>query len=113
TASAAAVATTPATAAVAPSPVESPPRTSSPAESPLTPSPAGSALTEPPGIGPLATEAVPAGPAATGTRTTPDAEPEALDLLSIAGGSITKRLVPVIVGLVAVGAVIAWLVARR
>ncbi|RLP88440.1 carbon monoxide dehydrogenase [Micromonospora sp. BL4] len=112
-ASAAAVATTPATAAVAPSPVESPPRTSSPAESPPTPSPAGSALTEPPGIGPLATEAVPTGPAATGTRTTPDAEPEALDLLSIAGGSITKRLVPVIVGLVAVGAVIAWLVARR
>ncbi|SCG54116.1 Carbon monoxide dehydrogenase subunit G [Micromonospora echinaurantiaca] len=40
------------------------------------------------------------------------AEPEALDLLSIAGGSITKRLVPVLVGLVVVGAVIAWLVAR-
>ncbi|MEH0932408.1 SRPBCC family protein [Micromonospora sp. CPCC 205558] len=40
-------------------------------------------------------------------------EPEALDLLSIAGGSVTKRLVPVLVGVVAVGAVIAWLVARR
>ncbi|WP_433308545.1 SRPBCC domain-containing protein [Micromonospora sp. CA-269861] len=40
-------------------------------------------------------------------------EPEALDLLSIAGGSVTRRLVPVLVGLVAVGAVIAWLVARR
>ncbi|WP_233257703.1 SRPBCC family protein [Micromonospora sp. S4605] len=42
----------------------------------------------------------------------PAAEPEALDLLSLAGGSITKRLVPVLVGLVVVGAVIAWLVAR-
>ncbi|MFI5488997.1 SRPBCC family protein [Micromonospora echinaurantiaca] len=45
-------------------------------------------------------------------RAEPAAEPEALDLLSIAGGSITKRLVPVLVGLVGVGAVIAWLVAR-
>ncbi|SIM80502.1 SRPBCC family protein [Micromonospora cremea] len=52
-------------------------------------------------------------PSAATLRATPSAEPEALDLLSIAGGSITKRLVPVIVGLVAVGAVIAWLVARR
>ncbi|WP_432050668.1 SRPBCC family protein [Verrucosispora sp. NA02020] len=38
---------------------------------------------------------------------------EALDLLSIAGGSITKRVVPLVVGLVVVGAVIAWLIARR
>ena len=47
------------------------------------------------------------------TRVAAAAEPEALDLLSIAGGSITKRLVPVVVGLVAVGAVIAWLASRR
>ncbi|MET8832489.1 SRPBCC domain-containing protein [Micromonospora sp. NPDC004540] len=51
-------------------------------------------------------------PSAT-ARAEPAAEPEALDLLSIAGGSITKRLVPVLVGIVVVGAVIAWLVARR
>ncbi|MFG2099835.1 SRPBCC domain-containing protein [Micromonospora echinaurantiaca] len=50
-------------------------------------------------------------PTTTG-RAEPAAEPEALDLLSIAGGSITKRLVPVLVGLVVVGAVVAWLVAR-
>lgn len=49
----------------------------------------------------------------TTARGGPAAEPEALDLLSIAGGSITRRLVPVLVGIVVVGAVIAWLVARR
>jgi hypothetical protein len=42
-----------------------------------------------------------------------DSDDEALDLLSIAGGSITKRVVPLVVGLVVVGAVIAWLIARR
>ncbi|MFI7081136.1 SRPBCC family protein [Micromonospora sp. NPDC049903] len=42
-----------------------------------------------------------------------DDDDEALDLLSIAGGSITKRVVPLVVGLVVVGAVIAWLIARR
>jgi uncharacterized protein len=40
-------------------------------------------------------------------------EPEPLDLLSIAGGSIYKRLVPVAVAVVVVGAVVAWLVGRR
>ncbi|MCG5441538.1 SRPBCC family protein [Micromonospora sp. NIE79] len=83
-ASATAVATTPGTTAVAPSPVE---------PSPVAPSPVE-----------VSTDAA---------RVAPTAEPEALDLLSIAGGSVTKRLVPVLVGLVAVGAVIAWLVARR
>ncbi|WBB68287.1 SRPBCC family protein [Micromonospora sp. WMMD812] len=48
----------------------------------------------------------------TTTRVEPAAEPEALDLLSVAGGSITKRVVPVLVGLLAVGAVIAWLATR-
>lgn len=42
----------------------------------------------------------------------PDAEPEALDLLAVAGGSLYKRLVPVAVGVVVVG-VIVWFVARR
>ncbi|SCF07908.1 Carbon monoxide dehydrogenase subunit G [Micromonospora coriariae] len=83
-ASAPAVASTPVTAAVEPSPVE---------PSPVEPSPVDPSAAAPP-----ATSA---------------AEPEALDLLSIAGGSITKRLVPVIVGLVAAGVVIAWLIARR
>ncbi|MFE9689642.1 SRPBCC family protein [Micromonospora sp. NPDC005806] len=50
-------------------------------------------------------------PVETPTTAAP-AEAEALDLLSIAGSSITKRLVPVLVGLVVVGAVIAWLVGR-
>ncbi|MGC4749609.1 SRPBCC family protein [Micromonospora sp. DT201] len=58
-------------------------------------------------------KAPPIEPSAVTAPATPVAEPEALDLLSIAGGSVTKRLVPVVVGLVAVGAVIAWLVARR
>jgi hypothetical protein len=40
-------------------------------------------------------------------------EPEALDLLSIAGGSIYKRVAPLVVGVVVIGGVIAWLVARR
>ncbi|WP_328415803.1 SRPBCC domain-containing protein [Micromonospora sp. NBC_00389] len=106
-ASAAAVATTPGTAAVTPAPVE---------PSPVAPSAAELSLAEPAPVEPPAatSRAAPAVESATaGTRTTPASEPEALDLLSIAGGSITKRLVPVIVGLVAVGAVIAWLVARR
>ncbi|AXO37129.1 SRPBCC domain-containing protein [Micromonospora echinospora] len=41
------------------------------------------------------------------------AEPETLDLLDIAGGAVVKRLVPVLVGILVVGAVIAWRVARR
>ncbi len=41
------------------------------------------------------------------------AEPETLDLLDVAGGAVVKRLVPVLVGIVVVGAVIAWWVARR
>lgn len=60
-----------------------------------------------------AVEPSPVEPPATTTLAVPAAEPEALDLLSIAGGSISKRLVPVVVGVVAVGAVIAWLVAQR
>ncbi|MEU8215542.1 SRPBCC domain-containing protein [Micromonospora taraxaci] len=93
-ASATAIVTTPSTAAVAPSPVEpSPLSSSAAAPSPVTPSVVG--------------------PSADTARATPAAEPEALDLLSIAGGSVTKRLVPALVGLAAVGAVIVWLVARR
>ncbi|WP_430782704.1 SRPBCC family protein [Actinoplanes sp. G11-F43] len=54
-------------------------------------------------------------PAATATaeRTIESEEPEPLDLLEVAGGSIYKRLIPVAVGTVlVVGAVIVWFVAR-
>ncbi|MFE9914057.1 SRPBCC domain-containing protein [Micromonospora sp. NPDC005553] len=113
-ASATAVATTPSTAAVAPSPVEPSPV----APSPAGPSPVSSRPGSPPpdASSPVASSGnAPSGIAPSGdaVRVAPTAEPEALDLLSIAGGSVTKRLVPVVVGLVAVGAVIAWLVARR
>jgi carbon monoxide dehydrogenase subunit G len=40
-------------------------------------------------------------------------EPEPLDLLSVAGSSIYKRAIPVVIGVVVVGAVIAWAIARR
>ncbi|MCG5447780.1 SRPBCC family protein [Micromonospora hortensis] len=104
-ASATAVATTPSTAAVAASPVEPSTVVSSPAgSSPVPPGPGS----PPSGVRPSGVR-----PSGDAVRVAPTAEPEALDLLSIAGGSVTKRLVPVLVGLVAVGAVIAWLVARR
>ena len=64
-----------------------------------------------------AAAARPSGAAATSPAGTPAAgrndEPEPLDLLEIAGGSIYKRLVPLAVGVVVVGAVIVWFVARR
>ncbi len=52
------------------------------------------------------------------TRRTPAAEldtseAEPLDLLSMAGGSVYKRLIPLAVGAVAVVGVLAWLAARR
>jgi carbon monoxide dehydrogenase subunit G len=40
-------------------------------------------------------------------------EPEALDLLALAGGSVYKRAIPVGIGVVVVAAVIVWFVARR
>ncbi|MGC4862343.1 SRPBCC domain-containing protein [Micromonospora sp. DT41] len=134
-ASATAVTTIPATAAVAPSPVDPSPIAPSPIEpTAITASPITEAPAEPsPLAEPSAGEPSPADPStdersvmghptagpaqgrppAVDGRTAPAAEPEALDLLSLAGGSITKRLVPAVVGLVVVGAVIAWLVARR
>ncbi|SCL34674.1 hypothetical protein GA0070624_5054 [Micromonospora rhizosphaerae] len=63
--------------------------------------------------GTAAVEPTPIEPSATTALAEPAAEAEALDLLSIAGPSITKRLVPVLVGLVVVSAVIAWRVASR
>ncbi|MCU7726511.1 SRPBCC domain-containing protein [Actinoplanes sp. KI2] len=40
-------------------------------------------------------------------------EPEPLDLLGVAGSSIYKRAIPVVVGVLVIGAVIAWVIARR
>jgi hypothetical protein len=40
-------------------------------------------------------------------------EPEALDLLALAGGSVYKRLIPLGIGVAAVAAAIVWFVARR
>jgi carbon monoxide dehydrogenase subunit G len=113
-ASAAAVATAPATAAVEPSPVE-PART-------VEPSPVEPARTvEPSPVEPArSTVAVEETAAAAAIRKpapadslSPVDEPEALDLLSLAGSSIYKRVVPIAVAVVVIGAVIAWLVARR
>ncbi|WP_433533199.1 SRPBCC family protein [Micromonospora sp. CA-263727] len=96
-------------AAAAPAPA-GPASADSPAGSATGPesTPAATATTGPAASTPVATaQPAPAAPA------TPNRDDDALDLLSIAGGSITKRIVPVLVGLVVVGAVIAWLVARR
>ncbi|MEU4692587.1 SRPBCC domain-containing protein [Actinoplanes sp. NPDC023714] len=49
---------------------------------------------------------------ASGERKIESAEPEALDLLEVAGGSIYKRAIPVVVGVAVVAAVIVWAVAR-
>ncbi|MGW3787285.1 SRPBCC domain-containing protein [Micromonospora chokoriensis] len=113
-ASATAIVTTPSTAAVAPSPVEpSPVPPSAPSSSAPSSSAAASPLVDSSPLSSSAAAPSVVGPSADTARATPAAEPEALDLLSIAGGSVTKRLVPALVGLVAVGAVIVWLVARR
>ncbi|MEU5964265.1 SRPBCC domain-containing protein [Micromonospora parva] len=80
----------------------------------LVEAPSASGSSVPPSPSTSASASASAGGSPTGsTSVTSAAEPEALDLLSIAGASVTRRLVPVVVGLVALGAVIAWLVARR
>ena len=40
-------------------------------------------------------------------------DPEALDLLALAGGSVYRRAIPLGIGVVVVAAVIVWFVARR
>jgi carbon monoxide dehydrogenase subunit G len=61
---------------------------------------------------PASEAAVPVATSASGERKIESAEPEALDLLEVAGTSIYKRAVPVVVGLAAVAAVIVWAVTR-
>ena len=58
-----------------------------------------------------AAPAAAAGTAVGGTVAAGGAEPAALDLMSVAGGAIYKRLVPVLVGLVVLG-VIIYLIVR-
>ena len=58
-----------------------------------------------------ASNGAPGAAAAGGTVAASTAEPAALDLMSVAGGAIYKRLVPVVVGLVVLGVVI-WLIVR-
>jgi carbon monoxide dehydrogenase subunit G len=109
----AAEAPTPAPAA-GPAPVESPAVESAAVESPAV----ESAAVESPAVESAAVESPavesPAVRSPAPARSFADtAEPEPLDLLSVAGGSIYKRLIPVAAGVVVVGAVIAWLIARR
>ncbi|BAL90997.1 hypothetical protein AMIS_57770 [Actinoplanes missouriensis 431] len=51
-------------------------------------------------------------PAPAAERKIESAEPEALDLLEVAGGSIYKRAIPVVIGVAVAAAVIVWAVAR-
>jgi len=51
-------------------------------------------------------------PAAAPTPPAPQVEAEALDLGAVAAGPVLKRVVPVVVGVVAVAAIV-WLVARK
>ena len=80
-----------------------------PAADAPTPSPA-----EPATPGPTAAAAEPAAaaPTPTGPRRIDGAEPEAVDLLSAAGGAVAKRVVPLLVLVVVVVGVVVWLVAR-
>ncbi|MEU8820716.1 SRPBCC family protein [Actinoplanes sp. NPDC048796] len=80
----------------------------SPAAVELAASPAGHALN---GRAPTSAAAAVATPAAIDAAATAETEP--LDLLDLAGGSLYKRLIPVAVGVVVVGAVIVWAVGRR
>ncbi|MBQ1044395.1 MULTISPECIES: SRPBCC family protein [unclassified Micromonospora] len=80
-------------------------------------SPAGLSSATPSGTTVAGTPMAGTSVAASASTGRPDAgagtEPETLDLLDIAGGAVVKRLVPALVGIVVVGAVIAWWVARR
>ncbi|GGN23931.1 carbon monoxide dehydrogenase subunit G [Actinoplanes campanulatus] len=78
-----------------------------PAASPVaeTPAPAASSVAETPA--PAAEVAAPASVAVK-----EEAEPEALDLLAVAGGSVYKRLIPVGIGVAVAAAVVIWFVAR-
>ncbi|MEV0898767.1 SRPBCC family protein [Actinoplanes sp. NPDC049802] len=121
TVSAAAAETAPATAAALGDPAPDVPRIDETAAAPVAPDPSAgevepaagrirTAAGTPEPVAPLRTPepglAVPAASAASAS------EPEPLDLLQVAGGSVYKRLVPVAVGVAVVAAVVIWFVAR-
>jgi carbon monoxide dehydrogenase subunit G len=101
-----AAAPVPVTVTPAETPAQTPVQT--PAE-PLVASAAAVATAPAAAVAPSPVEA----PAVVRASAQASEEPEALDLLSIAGGSIYKRILPLAAGVVVVGAVIAWFVARR
>jgi carbon monoxide dehydrogenase subunit G len=93
--------------------------TAAPAPAPGTPlsapaaaaASAGQSATAPVAASAAASAAGPAISAASGTVAASSPEPAALDLMSVAGSAIYKRLVPLVVGLVVLGLVI-WLIVR-
>jgi hypothetical protein len=52
------------------------------------------------------------GAAAASPPTQPTPEPEALDLMELAGGAVAKRVVPVAIGVAVVAAVVIYLIVR-
>ena len=70
---------------------------------PATPAPEPAAPAPQPAAAGAAAPPASASPSATGLRSSAgDDEPEALDLMALAGGSIAKRVVPLVVGVVVV-----------
>ncbi|WP_250002889.1 SRPBCC domain-containing protein [Actinoplanes sp. M2I2] len=99
-----------------PSGVTSPPATTSPPAPPTAPADPGAPIRDPHEA--ASPENARAGRATTTVAAPRSAvpateEPEALDLLAVAGGSVYKRLVPLGVIVAALVALIAWLVGRR
>ncbi|MCM4082136.1 SRPBCC domain-containing protein [Paractinoplanes hotanensis] len=88
------------------------PATTTPAStSSSTAAPGGSAgATTSPAVGAGTTSPAAAG---TASQAVGGAEPEALDLLAVAGSSVYKRLIPLGVVVAVIIAVIAWLLGRR
>jgi carbon monoxide dehydrogenase subunit G len=78
---------------------------------PTGPEPGPPAPAAPATAAPAAAAPAPAAPAQTYRLTEPAQEPAALDLMQLAGGSIAKRLVPLLLGLIVV-AVIVYLLVR-
>ncbi|MBB2944467.1 carbon monoxide dehydrogenase subunit G [Actinoplanes lutulentus] len=80
------------------------------AEEARTETPAAASTTTP-ADAPADAVAAPVAAAST-ERKIESEEPEALDLLEVAGNSIYKRAIPVVIGVAVVAAVIVWAVAR-
>jgi hypothetical protein len=73
-------------------------------------------LAAPSGDGPGEPEPAPATaprPVQAAGTVQPTAEPEAIDLMKLAGGSVAKRIIPLVIGAAVVGVVIYLLVRKR